>query len=104
MDTVLQAAEDIFNHVTKSLVRVIARQKADNPSTLYLQCVRREQVAARFAELDRCGYNSGPDASREFCLSDGQEIILKCKGNIGMHTKTNQNVIKKNCYLVLHAT
>ena len=91
-DEVLHAAEDIFNHAHKSAVRLIARQKADSPTTIMLQCLRREQIAARLVELNQLGYSTGPDTSKEFCLSDGQTVLLKCKGNIGMRTRLNKNV------------
>ena len=57
-----------------------------------LQCLRREQIATRLAELTQLGYSAGPDTSQEFCLSDGQTVLLKCKGNIGMRTRLNKNV------------
>ena len=91
-DAVLLAAEEIFNHAHKSVVRLIARQRNDDPSILMLQCLRRDQIDARLAELDRLGYSMGPDTSREFCLSDGQKLLVKCKGNIDMTTRLKKNV------------
>ena len=91
-DEVLHAAEDIYNHAHKSVVRLIAKQKTENPSTVMLQCLRREQIATRLTELTQLGYSAGPDTSREFCLSDGQTVSLKCKGNIGMRSRLNKNV------------
>ena len=89
---VLLAAEEIFNHAHKSVVRLIARQKMEDPCILMLQCLRRDQIDARLAELDTLGYSMGPDTSREFCLADGQKLLVKCKGNIGMTTRTKKNV------------
>ena len=91
-DAVLLAAEEIFNHAHKSVVRLIARQKIDDPSILMLQCLRRDQIDARLAELDRLGYSMGPDTSREFCLADGQKLLVRCKGNIGMNTRSKKSV------------
>ena len=93
-DTVLLAAEEIYKHAYRSVVRLIARQRIDNQSILILQCLRRDQIMARLAELDRLGYSVGPDTSREFCLTDGQKLLVKCRGNIGMTTRSNKNVIE----------
>lgn len=92
-ESVLLAAEEIFNHAHKSVVRLIARQKIDDPSMLMLHCVRRDRVGSRLAELDNLGYSIGPDTSREFCLSDGQKLLVKCKGNIGMTTRSKKSVL-----------
>lgn len=92
-ESVLLAAENIFNYAHKSVVRFIARQKIDNPSMMMLHCVRRDQVDSRLAELDSLGYSIGPDTSREFCLSDGQTLQVQCKGNIGMTTRSKKSVI-----------
>ena len=92
-DVVLLAAEEIYKHAYKSVVRLIARQRIDDQSILMLQCLRRDQIVARLAELDKLGYSVGPDTSREFCLTDGQKLLVKCRGNIGMTTRSNKNVI-----------
>ena len=89
----LQAAEEIYKHAFKSVVRFIARQRIDDQSMLMLQCLRRDQIVARLAELDKLGYSVGPDTSREFCLNDGQKLLVKCRGNIGMTTRSNKKVI-----------
>ena len=95
-DEVLLAAEEIYKHAYKSIVRLIARQKADDQSSLLLQCLRRDQISARLAELEKLGYSVGPDTSREFCMSDGQKLLVSCKGNIGMTTRSNKSVILTN--------
>lgn len=91
--TVLRAAEEIFNHAHKSVVRLIAKQKLNEPSMLILHCVRRDQVDSRLAELDTLGYSIGPDTSSEFCLSDGQKLLVECKGNLGITTISKKSVI-----------
>ena len=92
-ETVLLAAEELYNHAYKSVVRLIAKQKIDNPSTLMIHCVRREKINARLAELVDLGYDYGPDTSKEFCLLDGQKLDIRFKGNIGMRTRSNENVL-----------
>ncbi|KAL3890758.1 hypothetical protein ACJMK2_003036 [Sinanodonta woodiana] len=80
----LKAADELYFHSNASIVRLVAKQRADNPYVLMIQCVRREHISTRISELERLGYSLGPDTSKEFALIDGQVIIVRCSGNIAM--------------------
>ncbi|KAL3890766.1 hypothetical protein ACJMK2_003044 [Sinanodonta woodiana] len=83
-DEFLKAADELYFHSNASIVRVVAKQRADNPYRLMIQCVRRDQVSLCLNELERKGYNIGPDTSKEFVLIDGQAISVRSSGNITM--------------------
>ncbi|KAL3890849.1 hypothetical protein ACJMK2_003124 [Sinanodonta woodiana] len=89
----LKAADELYFHSNASIVRVVAKQRADNPHILIIHCVRREQVSLRLSELERLGYSVGPDTSKEFVLVDGQAIIVRCSGNITMTPESEVQVI-----------
>ncbi|KAL3890772.1 hypothetical protein ACJMK2_003050, partial [Sinanodonta woodiana] len=80
----IKAADELYFHSKASIVRVVAKQRADNPHILIILCVRHEQVSLRLSELEIMGYSIGPDTSKEFVLIDGQAIIVRCSGNITM--------------------
>ncbi|KAL3890743.1 hypothetical protein ACJMK2_003021 [Sinanodonta woodiana] len=90
------AADELCFHSKASIVRVIAKQRADNPINLMIQCVRRDLVYSRLSELQRMGYSVGPDTSKEFALIDGQAIVLRCYGTF---TMTPESEVK----LIFHA-
>ena len=67
-----------------------------------LQCLGRDKISARLSELDKIGYSVGPDTSKEFLMSDGKNLLVSSKGNIGMTTESNKNVIMSNNHPFLH--
>ncbi|KAL3890846.1 hypothetical protein ACJMK2_003121 [Sinanodonta woodiana] len=95
-DEFIKAADELYFHSNASIVRVVAKQRAEYPHSLMIQCVRRDQVSSCLSELERKGYSTGPDTSKEFVLIDGQAIILRCSGNI---TMTPESEVK----LIFHA-
>ncbi|KAK3609000.1 hypothetical protein CHS0354_003899 [Potamilus streckersoni] len=89
----LKAADELYFHSNASIVRIVAKQKADNPHIIMIQCVRRDQVSSRVSELERLGYSLGPDTNKEFALIDGQAITLRCAGNITMTPMSEVKII-----------
>ncbi|KAL3890827.1 hypothetical protein ACJMK2_003102 [Sinanodonta woodiana] len=88
-----KAADELFFHSNASIVQVVATKRADNPSNLMIQCVRRDQVSSRLSELERQGYNLITYKSEEFTLLDGQAITVWCSGNIAMTPKSAVKLI-----------
>ncbi|KAL3890737.1 hypothetical protein ACJMK2_003015 [Sinanodonta woodiana] len=89
----LKAADELYVHSNASIVQVVATKRADNPSNLMIQCVRRDQVSSRLSELERQGYNLITYKSEEFTLLDGQVITVCCSGNITMTPKSKVKLI-----------
>ncbi|KAK3576623.1 hypothetical protein CHS0354_023141 [Potamilus streckersoni] len=92
-DEFLNAADELYFHSNASIVRIIAKQRADNPHIMMIQCVGRDLVESRVSEMKILGYTHGPDTSKEFSLLDGQCITLECSGNIKIATGAKVNLI-----------
>ncbi|KAL3890762.1 hypothetical protein ACJMK2_003040, partial [Sinanodonta woodiana] len=89
----IKAADELYFHSNALIVRVVAKQREDNPHIIMIQCIRREHVSSRLSELESNGYSLGPDTSKEFPLIDGQVISLRCSGNITMKPESEVKII-----------
>jgi len=78
-------------------VCLVARQEAEDPTSIYIECCKRDGVDRLLQKLKESDskFSEGPDPSIQLCLHEGDVI------KVGLHNKHNNNStqIVSNIYL-----
>jgi hypothetical protein len=68
--------------VKRHKVQMVARQKADDLATLYIDCVRKKHVKGLMDSLRQDGFTEGPMPSNECSLRDGEQLQVSFMGDL----------------------
>ncbi|XP_045157638.2 uncharacterized protein LOC123523933 [Mercenaria mercenaria] len=78
----LEAVRVLHDHTSHYLVRLLFRQREDDPTQAVVICLRSKIVKTGIYELKELGYSVGGYPSSQFCLLEGDTLSLQFSGDI----------------------
>lgn len=82
IEQVFESANEMVQHSNEIKIHFVCKQKGVNWNDTHVACVSSEKNRSYINDLSFQGYSDGPAPSREFCVSEGQNIHFFCSGNI----------------------
>jgi len=87
-----RVAGDLESSLNERPSQLIVRQHVDDPSSVFVECCRREAVdRLREGRLSDAGFTEGPDPGRVTVLREGDVLELSFRGNIEVKTSEEQS-------------
>lgn len=81
-EEICRVANEIYQRIYQTPVRLIVKQHAERPSDICIRCVEKSKSGDAQKEMANQGYKDGPVEMVELGLRDTEEVIFNANGNI----------------------
>ncbi|XP_052257025.1 uncharacterized protein LOC127862094 isoform X2 [Dreissena polymorpha] len=88
----LAAVRTLHEHTDHHLARLLFRQRQDTPDQAVVLCLRSRLIKKGIYQLNELGYNIGGYPSSQFCLVNGDRLVLEFSGDVTAQPVNAENM------------